>query len=205
MATTACLSDKLAAEFSQTAGRSSPCLQTPSVVRRCHPLLASQADLPAKLMMRGSPRCLGCRPRQPGLLPLVTFAAFSSFSLGILFLSLEILRILETQNRISVVIVLDMRNDLSSYPLHLITSGWCEAAHSGVAFPWVMLESARSLLWSPPMLPGVKQTPNQVALPSICQPNRERDTSRDKAHAEFRLRRNYGTWRNPSHFYQSLV
>ena len=195
----------LVAGFSQTAGRSLPCRQTPSVVGRCHPLLASQADLPAKLMMRGSPRCLDCLPRQPGWLPLVTFSAFSSFSRKILFLSSEILQILQTQNRISVVIMLDIRNDLSSYPLHLITSCWCEAAPSGVAFPWGMLESARSLLWSLPMLPGVNHTPNQVSLPSIRQPNRERDTWRHKADAEARLRRIYGTWRNPSHIYQSLV
>ena len=76
-----------AAGFSQTAGRSSPCLRTPSVVGRCHPLLASQAGLPAKLMMRGSPRCLGCLPRQPGLLPLVTFATFSSLSPSVLKVS----------------------------------------------------------------------------------------------------------------------
>ena len=128
----------LAAGFSQTAGRSSPCLQTPSVVGRCHSLLASQADLPAKLMMRGSPRCLGCLPRQPGLLSLVTFAAFSSsffFCSKNQFVSSEILRILETQNQISVAIVSDRRSDLPSYPLRLITPGWCEAAHSGVAFP----------------------------------------------------------------------
>ena len=127
----------LAAGLSQTAGRSSPCLQTPSVVGRCHPLLASRVGLPTKLMMRGSPRCLGRLPRQPGLFSLVTFAAFPSsffFCSKNQFVSSEILRILETQNQISVAIVPERGSDLPSYPLRLITPGWCEAAYSGVTF-----------------------------------------------------------------------